>query len=199
MGRFKRVLVESMRPSDEALIHACRQGDEKAWETLVKRYERLVFSIPRKAGLDQERAAEVFQQVFSTLVVYLDRIEQPERIAAWLVTTARRETWRFSQLEPMTHSLEDESQTIGARHLSSSDPLPDAVVQQLEEQNQIHLALAELDGRCRQLLHLLFFRPDPPSYTEIATELNISEGSIGPTRIRCLKKLRQLLGKLDDF
>lgn len=187
-----------MDPSNEELIQACRQGDQTAWETLVRRYERLVFSIPRKAGLDQERSAEVFQQVFATLVEHLDRIEQPDRIAAWLVTTTRRETWRLAQREPQTHSLDDDHERV-AQYLSSNDPLPDKVLQQLEEQNQIHLALAALDGRCRRLLNLLFFRPDPPSYAEIADEMDISEGSIGPTRIRCLKKLRSLLGKSDQF
>ena len=188
-----------MKPSDEALIQACRQGDETAWETLVKRYERLVFSIPRKAGLDQERSAEVFQQVFAILVEHLDRIEQPDRIAAWLVTTARRETWRFSQQEPFTHPLGNDGSGTEPPYLASDDPLPDKIVQQLEEQNEIRLALAELNGRCRRLLSLLFFGPDPPSYAEIAAEMDISEGSIGPTRIRCLKKLRRLLASSDHF
>ncbi|HKP13543.1 MAG TPA: sigma factor, partial [Blastocatellia bacterium] len=83
-----------MKLSDEALVLACRRGDETAWETLVERFQRLVYTISRRAGLDEDAAADVFQNVFASLVERLDRIEQPDRIQAWLVTTAKRETWR---------------------------------------------------------------------------------------------------------
>lgn len=166
---------------------------------MVRRYERLVFSIPRRAGLDQERSAEVFQQVFTRLVEHLDRIEQPERIGAWLATTARRETWSLSQREPLTYPLNVGDNVQEAKYLSDQAPLPDKVLLRLEEQNEIRLALAELNERCHRLLSLLFLHPDPPSYAEIAEELDISEGSIGPTRIRCLQKLRRLLDNSGYF
>ena len=83
-----------MQPSDEQLVRACQRGDEDAWEQLITRYRRLVYTIPRRAGLDDDLAAEVFQRVFITLLESIDRIEQPARISTWLVTTARRETWR---------------------------------------------------------------------------------------------------------
>jgi RNA polymerase sigma factor (sigma-70 family) len=71
-------------------LQACRRGDEAAWEALVERYQRLIYTIPRRAGLDKDQAAEVFQEVFTTLFEKLETIEQPERLQAWLVTTARR-------------------------------------------------------------------------------------------------------------
>jgi RNA polymerase sigma factor (sigma-70 family) len=188
-----------MQPSNEELIRACRRGDGAAWEILVRRYERLVYSISRRAGLDQERSAEVFQQVFTRLVEHLDRIEQPDRIGAWLATTARRETWSMSQREPPTYPLNFGDNEEESQYLATSDPLPDKVLLRLEEQNTIRLAMADLNERCRRLLSLLFFHPDPPSYAEIAAELDISEGSIGPTRIRCLKKLRRLLDNSGYF
>ena len=188
-----------MKPSNEELIQACRQGDGAAWKTLVRRYERLVYSIPLRAGLDQERSAEVFQQVFTRLVEHLDRIEQPDRIGAWLATTARRETWSLSQREPLTYPLSFGDDEEESQYLSTSDPLPDKVLLHLEEQNMIRLAVAELNEGCRRLLSLLFFHPDPLTYAEIAEQLDISEGSIGPTRIRCLKKLRRLLDNSGYF
>jgi RNA polymerase sigma factor (sigma-70 family) len=188
-----------MKPSNEELIQACRQGDGAAWETLVRRYERLVYSIPLRAGLDRERAAEVFQQVFTKFIEHLDRIQQPDRIGAWLATTARRETWSLSQQESLTDSLSLADHEEESHYLATSDPLPDKVLLRLEEQNVIHLAVAELNEPCRRLLGLLFFQPEPPSYAEIAGELGISEGSISPTRIRCLKKLRRLLDNLRYF
>src|SRR5215475_11346356 len=95
-----------MEPSDEALVLACRRGDAAAWETLIARYQRLVFSIPRRAGLDADLSAEVFQQVFTVLLEKLDRIEQPRYIGAWLATTARREAHRIRRRE-RTVTLDD--------------------------------------------------------------------------------------------
>src|SRR6267154_2045109 len=83
-----------MEQSDKQLLLACRRGDERAWESLVNRYQRLIYTIPRRAGLDHSQAADVFQEVFTTLFEKLNEIDQPERLQAWLVTTARRKTWR---------------------------------------------------------------------------------------------------------
>jgi RNA polymerase sigma factor (sigma-70 family) len=190
-----------MEPSDEALVQACRRGEAAAWEALVARYQRLVYAIPRRAGLKEDASGEVFQRVFAALVEQLDRIEQPDRIRAWLVTTARRETWRVGRGEStarLSDPTEDEA-TGESRQLAGDAPLPDEVVQRLEEQHIVRMGMAALDERCRQLLTLLFYRSDTPSYTEIAARLGTSEGSIGPTRARCLEKLRHRLDKLGLF
>src|SRR5687768_4067448 len=94
-----------MEPSDTELVLACRAGEPAAWEQLVRRYQRLVYSIPRRAGLDEDGAADVFQQVFVTLVEHLERIDDPSRLKAWLVTTARREAWRVSRLQRQAGSF----------------------------------------------------------------------------------------------
>lgn len=183
-----------MEPSDEALIQACRQGDAAAWEMLVARYQRLVYSIPRHAGLDEDLSADVFQHVFALLVEHLDRIEQPSRIGAWLTTTARRETWRLSSRERSAGSLPSGEGYAGER--SDDAPQPDELLVRLEDQHKIRVAVAALDERCRRLLTLLFYQPDPPPYSEVAAALGTSEGSIGPTRARCLRKLRRGLETL---
>ncbi len=162
---------------------------------LIERYQRLVYSIPRRAGLDEDRSADVFQQVFGKLVEHLDRIEQPDRLGAWLATTARREMWRLSQRESVTQPLSnDDEPDDETGQLPDGAPLPDEVLLRLEEQHTVRLAVAALDERCRRLLTLLFYQPDPLPYAEVAAALEMSEGSIGPTRIRCLQKLRRLLG-----
>jgi RNA polymerase sigma factor (sigma-70 family) len=186
-----------MEPSNEELIQACRRGDAAAWEALITRYQGLVYSIPRRAGLDEDRSAEVFQQVFEKLVGHLDRIEQPARIGAWLATTARREMWLLSHREVAVQPLmEGDNFEDETWQLADDTPLPDEVLLRLEEQVMVRLAVAALDERCRRLLTLLFYRPDPPAYTEVATALGMSEGSIGPTRSRCLQKLRRILDSL---
>ncbi len=188
-----------MEPSDEALVQACRRSDPAAWEALIARYQRLIYSIPRRAGLGEDQAADVFQHVFAMLVHHLDRIEQPERIGAWLVTTAKRETWRVSQRERATDrlALDDDDGDEAIHELPDDTPLPPEVIAQLEEQHLVRTALNTLDERCRQLLTLLFYRSEPPLYTEIATTLGMTEGSVGPTRARCLQKLRRLLDGMD--
>jgi RNA polymerase sigma factor (sigma-70 family) len=181
-----------MELSDEALVLACRSGDATAWSMLVDRYQRLVYSIARRAGLDQEQATDVFQLVFATLVEHLGQIEQPALIGAWLVTTTRHEAWRFSRRERMARFASLGAPDLAER-LADSALLPEALMLRLEEQHQVRTAIAALDERCRRLLILLFYRPDIAPYAEIATTLGMSEGSIGPTRARCLGKLRHLL------
>ena len=183
--------------TDESLISACRRGDDAAWEALIKRYQRLIYSIPRRAGLDEFSSAEVFQNVFASLVERLDQIEHPDRVQAWLVTAAKRETWRFirnqKKLPLTTISPEgDQSETID---MPDDAPLPDEVLLRLEQQHEIRNAVTAMDDRCRKLLELLFYRPEPPPYSEIAANLGLPEGSIGPTRARCLQKLLRALEK----
>lgn len=185
-----------MKLSDEALVLACRRGDETAWETLIERFQRLIYSIPRRAGLDEDAAADVFQNVFASLVERLDRIEQPDRIQAWLVTTAKRETWRavLNRNESRSAaSAEDETDADLLDRLPDNARLPDEVLLEMEKQHTVRTAVGALDERCNQLLTLLFYRAEPPAYAEIASRLGISAGSIGPTRARCLQKLLRIL------
>lgn len=183
-----------MESSDKQLLLACRRGDESAWETIVNRYQRLIFAIPRRAGLDEDQAADVFQEVFTTLFEKLDEIEQPERLHAWLVTTARRKTWRAIQKNRGTRqSAEEETAEDELARMADDAPLPDEILLRLEEQHRVRTAVAGLDDRCRQLITLLFYSAEPPAYAEVARSLGTSEGSIGPTRARCLEKLLRLL------
>jgi RNA polymerase sigma factor (sigma-70 family) len=181
-----------MEPSDEALIQACRNGDELAWDQLVARYERLIFTIARHAGLEAEQADDVLQRVFLILLERLETITQPARLSAWLTATTRREAWRMRRRERMAglHGDEIEEELAG---LEDDGELPDDLVLRLEEQQDVLLAMEGLDERCRTLLTLLFLSPDSPSYAELAVTLGMREGAIGPTRARCLEKLRRLL------
>lgn len=184
-----------MDPTDKHLLLACRRGDELAWESLVHRYQRLIYAIPQRAGLDQNQAAEVFQDVFVTLLQKLDDIEQPERLHAWLVTTARRKTWRMiSRDQPLQQAGEDDDRpTDMLADLPDQAALPDEVLVRLEEQHRVRAALAALDERCRTLLTMLYYDVPTPGYAEIAARLGAPEGSVGPTRARCLKKLTRML------
>ncbi|HYE14266.1 MAG TPA: sigma-70 family RNA polymerase sigma factor [Pyrinomonadaceae bacterium] len=182
--------------TDEKLLAACIAGEEAAWEALVRRYQRLIYAIPRRAGLDEDAAAEVFQEVFATLLESAASIERPDRLHAWLVTTARRKTWRIITRSRAARLFSGDEEGEGEVYgLPDEAPLPDDVLLQLEEQHLVRAALGELEGRCNKLLTMLFYTPEPPPYSEIAAALGTTEGSIGPTRARCLKKLLDLLKK----
>lgn len=185
-----------MERTDKELLKACKQNDESAWEEIVNRYQRLVYAIPRRAGLDEDLSAEVFQEVFTTLLEKLDTIEQPERLQAWIVTTARRKTWRIMSGERQSGlrlALEEESSALDK--LPDNIALPDELMLQLEQQHTVRKAVLRLDARCQKLLALLFYTDEPPSYSEIAAATGTTEGSIGPTRARCLQKLLRLIEK----
>ena len=186
-----------MTDSDLQLVLDCRRGDQLAWEKLIQRYQRLIYTIPLRAGLDKDQAAEVFQDVFITLLQKLNDIEEPEKLQAWLVTTARRKTWRMISTERARVVDVSGNQTIDEVEplVRDESPLPDEQLSLLEEQHRIRLAVASLDERCRTLVEMLFYHDEPLSYQEIAAALEIPEGSVGPTRARCLGKLLKLLEK----
>ena len=190
------MIAEATARSDEQLLAGCRRGEEGAWEALVQRYQRLIYAMPRRAGLDEDAAAEIFQDVFTTLLESIENIEQPSRLQAWLVTTAKRKTWRMvgraKSLRPFASEDEGEDEMYD---LADEGLLPDEALTRLEEQHLVRAALEELGERCRALLQMLFYAAEAPPYSEIAAALGTSEGSIGPTRARCLKKLLDALKK----
>jgi RNA polymerase sigma factor (sigma-70 family) len=187
-----------MGEGDKELLLACRRGDEAAWETLVNRYQRLIYTIPRRAGLDEDQSADVFQEVFTTLFEKLSDIEQPDRLQAWLVTTARRKTWRIISRSRNLQSFDEHQTEEGESRINDlpdDAPLPDEVLLRLEEQHRVRSGVESLDERCRKLLTMLFYNAEPPSYSDIAAATGTREGSIGPTRARCLQKLLKLMEK----
>lgn len=186
---------------DGLLVVACRNGDAAAWETLVNRFQRLVYAVPRNAGLDDDQCADIFQRSFTLLVEHLDRLEHPERVRAWLVTTARRETMRALQradrLRPLPGQADDEVESPAV--LIDSSPLPEDTIVKLEEQHLVRSAVGKLDERCHRLLTLLFYQPESPAYDIVAREMGVPVGSIGPTRARCLQKLANMLKETGLF
>jgi RNA polymerase sigma factor (sigma-70 family) len=179
--------------SDEALVHACRRGDQQAWEQLVRRYQRLIYTIARRAGLDEDQVGEVFQQVFVALFEQIEQIQQPDRLSAWLTTLTRRKTLQLLRGQTTIATLGNDDETAIAEILADPSPLPDELLIRLERQHTVRRAIAALEERCRVLITLLFSEAEAISYSHIAATLGISEGSIGPTRIRCLQKLRRWL------
>lgn len=179
---------------DEELVKACRDGDESAWETIVLKYQNLLYSIPRRAGLSSDLASDVLQDVFTTLFEKLANLEKPEYLRAWLVTTTQHKTIHLIQRETRgkPRSIDAEEGDVFFE-ISDSAPLPDEALVKLERERQIENALERIDERCRRLITMLYLEQNQIPYAEIAQLLNIPLGSIGPTRARCLQKLMKLL------
>src|SRR5688572_22129150 len=99
-----------MEQDDAALLRACQQGDAVAWAALVARYERLVYTIGRRAGLDTDGAADVYQQVFTRLVERINTIDRPAALGAWLIKTTQYEAWRVLRRARSAARVVDEDQ-----------------------------------------------------------------------------------------
>ncbi len=180
-----------------ALVARCCAGDAAAWAGLVHRYQRLVYAIVMRAGFDEHGAADVFQTVFARLLEHLPRLRQPERLQAWIVTTAKREALHQLRLGRRTVSMTraDDAEGAGIEDSVADDAiLPEQLLDDLQQLDLLRHGLDLLDARCRDLL-LLIFRDDDDrlAYDEVARRLAMPMGSIGPTRARCLAKLRRLV------
>lgn len=188
--------AKGLNKSDAELVKLCRSGNEKAWNELVERYQRLIFAIPRRAGLSEEQASDVFQEVFMTLFEKLDEIEQPDRIRSWLVTTAKFKTWGTVRGEKGFYLPDtEEEMELEMASLPDKSPLADDALIELEQQHLIRTALKELEERCQKILSMIYLRDAAASYAEVAKAIGVGETSISPLRSRCLKKLGNILTK----
>jgi RNA polymerase sigma factor (sigma-70 family) len=185
----------SALPDDE-LIARCRAGEAAAWSTLVRRYQRLIYTVPRRMGLPDEACADVFQASFALLVEHLHKIDDPGRVRAWLVTTARRQSLRLVEARARTGDLPstgDEDDGDPWERIADDTPRAEEQLEDLQQLDRLRQAVDRLDARSRRFVEVVFLRDPPLAYAEVAQELGIAEGSIGPTRARCLAKLRALL------
>jgi RNA polymerase sigma factor (sigma-70 family) len=178
-----------MAESDWDLIQACRHGDEQAWQQIISQYKRLVYSIPLNYGLGENDAADVFQLTFMMLMQGLDGLHKDSHLGGWLATVARRNTW---------HTVNRRRrENVGDEWLDEESTLPDDANERERERREsldwLHDGLAHLDERCRAILLGLYLDPAQPSYSQIAAQLGLAVGSIGPMRANCLRRLREIL------
>jgi RNA polymerase sigma factor (sigma-70 family) len=167
-----------------ALLYGARDGDRASWDALVDRFAGVIWTVARSFGMPAADAAEVSQTTWLRLAEHLDRIRDPDRLAAWLVTTARRESIRFLRVADR-HALLPE---IADR--AASEPATDTRVLASERDVVLRRCVEALPPRSRTLLAMLVAEPPIP-YGEIAHALEMPVGSIGPTRARLLAMLRQ--------
>ena len=175
---------------DPELIEACLKGSGQAWEALLVRYQRLIYSIPLRYGLPEHDANDIFQNVSLLLWENLGHVRDRARLGAWLAITTRRECWRMMR-QRRQNIMVSEGEVLD--QLLPTGPLSEDEFLAMEQQSQVRAAIGYLDAPCRELLTMLFYTEPRPAYSEIAQSLTLPEGSIGPTRSRCLEKLLKIL------
>jgi RNA polymerase sigma factor (sigma-70 family) len=170
------------------LVTRARNGDKQAWDALVERYAPLIWSICRRHQLDRADASDVGQSVWLLLLDHLSCLRDPAALPGWLATTTRRECVRV---------LRGRRGPLAAESVSGVDTLPDEQAVTAEEDlltaerhAALRQALQELPEGYQRLIALLTADPPVP-YVEISARLGIPIGSVGPTRRRCLDKLRR--------
>ena len=167
--------------SDQELIERCIRGDQTAWEELVKRYQRLIYSIAHALCPPGEDVSDVFQQVWLDVYQHLSELRSVEALPAWLITVTRRRMYALIRSRRTSEQLDDETPDLSEK------------LSQIEYEYLLERVLSQLTERCRTLINLLYFDSSEPSYSEIAAAMSMPEASIGPTRARCLEKLRKLI------
>jgi RNA polymerase sigma factor (sigma-70 family) len=172
-----------------------RAGDHTGLDDLVRSLTPVLWHVVRSYGLSTEAAEDVVQTAWLTLVRRHESISDPQAVASWLTTTARREAWRVSKTATKSLMLGEEVIETRMPHAVTAE----AQVLADDEQERLWQRVQELSPRCRRLLRIIAF-DDRPDYASIADELGMPIGSIGPTRGRCLAKLKALLteGEGDD-
>src|SRR5215467_10656777 len=169
--------------SDRDLIESCLRGEQTGWAQLLAKYERLIYSVARALCSDHEDCSDIFQNVCLALYQNLDRLRSDQIIPAWLMTVTRRQAYMLIRARK-PHVQMEENELVAETNL-------DVIAKEFE----IELALGRLDERCQRLIRFLYFDSIEPSYAEIAANLGMLVPSIGPTRARCLDKLRKVISR----
>jgi RNA polymerase sigma factor (sigma-70 family) len=177
-----------------SLFERWRAGESDALDDLVRLLSPMLWQVVRASGLDRTTAEDIVQTTWLTLVRSGESISEPRAVAGWLCTSARREAWRVAKQSTRQQPVEDESI---ARRLPD-EPAPENQVVLDDDNARLWACLGRLDTRCQRLLRIVAAEARP-DYTAIAAELGMPVGSIGPTRGRCLDKLRRELAQEGGF
>jgi RNA polymerase sigma factor (sigma-70 family) len=184
------VLAQNVSGPDIAgLVRRAGDGDRWAWERLVAQFERLIWAMTRDFKLVESDANDVAQATWLRLLEHIHRLEYPARVGSWLATTARNECLRSLAARKKVVLVQDD---VALKDDVADEPAVDERLLADERAQAVREAMSRLPWRWQRLLEMLMSDP-PVSYAEISDELGLPIGSIGPTRGRCLARLRVLL------
>jgi RNA polymerase sigma factor (sigma-70 family) len=182
--------------SPTELVDACVERRPGSWEEFLRRYANLIYSTILKVGLPDADQEDAFQSAILVIYADLGRLRSRESIASWIVGITYRQA--INRIRARTRAretpLEEDEDMPGRSVIDPLAPgdLPDQSRVELERAQQIAEALERLPERCRRLLRILFYEDPAPDYGEISRREGLPVGSIGPTRARCLEKMRRV-------
>jgi RNA polymerase sigma factor (sigma-70 family) len=179
-------MTPSPQWTNTRLVAECLRGNEQAWTTLVDRYKDLVYAIPLRYGAPRQDAADIFQAVWLELFNELSRLRDAEALQAWLIRVTTHKCYHWLQRQDSSADVEDVE-------IASNGTLAPDVLSQIEREQMLREAVAQLPPRCREMIELLFFQQPPLPYVDVAQRLKLAPGSIGFIRGRCLKRLKDIL------
>jgi RNA polymerase sigma factor (sigma-70 family) len=172
------------------LLRAASEGDQEAWNVITDRFTNLLWSVARSYRLNHDDAADAVQNTWLRLLENLTRIDNPEALPGWLSTTARREA--LAVIRKRGRDVLTRNEDISSDVVDVDAAQLDSALLEDERDVQLWASFAQLSERCQQLLRVLM-ACDRPVYVEVAATFDMPIGSIGPTRMRCLERLRKLV------
>jgi RNA polymerase sigma factor (sigma-70 family) len=179
--------------SDRELVEGCRRGREEDWSALVDKYKNLIFSIPIRYGLTREEATDIFQSVCLELIQELSKLRDPKALPKWLMQVTAHKCFHWRRQQTRMVSQDDSETTLPEMTVA---PTAELILREVEEEQMLREALAELPARCRELIHMLFFEEESRPYQQVAATLGLATGSIGLVRQKCLQRLKKRLDTL---
>jgi RNA polymerase sigma factor (sigma-70 family) len=180
--------------NDGRLIRECLRGNDRAWSALIAKYKGLIFSIPLKYGATPDDAADVFQAVCLELFAELPRLRKAAALRRWLITVTAHQSlhWKTKRQRRGEQELtEADEERVETEH-----GMPAELLEEIEREQLVREAIAQLPRRCQEIIKLLFYEDPPVPYRDLARRLGLATGSIGFIRGRCLVRLQRALERL---
>ena len=170
------------------LLDAARGGSEDALGQITAELSPVLWHVARAAGLGADDAADVVQTAWERLLSHLADIRVPQALVSWLVVTTKHEAWRLRSSGRRQRPADQEWLTAIPDEAAGAE---EQIVLD-EQQRALWRAVGRLSAQCQELLRIVAFIPRP-DYQSVSAALGMPVGSIGPTRGRCLEKVRVLL------
>jgi RNA polymerase sigma factor (sigma-70 family) len=190
-----RTVISADAPSptwaDDRLVRACLDGDERAWNALIDKYKRLIYSVALRYHATPPDAADIFQSVCLDLFSELSRVREAGALRGWLITVTSHTALRWRRRSVRRDLVE--CPDVDAALVGETQASSEADRETFERAQELREAVGRLPERCQSMLRMLFFEDPPRPYNEVAASLGLATGSIGFIRGRCLDKLRKVM------
>src|SRR6516165_4561094 len=175
--------------SDAGLVRECLEGNQQAWNSLIERYKRLIYSIPYKYRASPEDCADIFQSVCMELYSELSKLRKVESLKSWIISVTVHKCFHWKRQQRGNVELD----AMEREQVDGTAVAPPDFLIEVEQEQLVREAIRKLKPRCAEMIRMLFYEQPPLPYNEVAERLGLATGSIGFIRGRCLKQLEKAL------